>query len=229
MSLHLLTQAMRLYLKAKECPLPVKYGPPRATEFSLRPRIVFERDRERGDSFDGAKARGLNPVQQIQRTGCLCTIVCKSDKPHAKIFDHEAECDQAARLVVLGLRECLHSEPGDDPWLGIVGPTTFSISAAGLLGADKLGAIQQLQERAAAVYQIRFTFDIGITEQNWVGEGLPEGNLGRLETVLQTLRQIAPGQPGVSDMPDLPGTTDDPSVPGVFGSLPRAIARIIHG
>lgn len=156
MSLYVLTQQLREFLKRKGCPLPVEYGPVRESEFHLRPKIVFERDRNLGDSALGGKARGVYPVTAVLRIGCVCTIVAKSSRSGAAIYDHEFMAEQCAKLVILGLRECAQS------W-----PTTYEITSIGYITP----ALPQ--EWPALVYQIKFMLDCGVVDQEWTGDVLP--------------------------------------------------------
>ena len=204
MSLRTLTRAMQLYLQNRGCPLPVEYGPMREADFNLRQRIVFERDRSGGDQFVGPRARGISPVQQVQRVGCFCTIVGKSSAAGADMASHEAVCDQAASLVALGLRECLQSEPCEFPWMGMCGPTLWEITRAGLLAPSAMPPLRDIQWWSAAVYQIAFWFDVGIAEQNWQGEGPQIASVGSFSTILQSL--------GV----------------GIKQALPRALVRVFN-
>ena len=214
--LHTISTCLREYLKAKACPLRVIYGPERRDVALTDPRIVIERDRDRGDTFSGPRGNRHHRVSETQAIGAVLRVFAKSALPGAAVHDHERQADQAAGLVVVGLREIICSAPpGLTAWQGKVGPTLWTITGAGLLSAQE-HAQRDLQTWTGVVYEITFAVDRGVVgDVNWIGETPAEAAIGGEGGI-----EIKSGTLSVTGSGGATATSDD---------LPEAKTEITNG
>jgi len=152
-------------LKAQGCPLPVVYGPERQGLGAALPasRIVFERDRSRGDVAKPGKARTSNPRMVAARAmGAVCRIYAQSTLTGAAGHDHERLADQAVDLVTVALHKVIGRRQ-----------TEWAISSAKLLSREEL-ALRGLEVWPGVVYEMRFAVDRGVFDATWAGEAVEE-------------------------------------------------------
>lgn len=159
-------------LKARGCPFPVIYGPeprgPTAAGFA-RSRIVFERDRARGDNSAPARSEHRNPkMHGIRALGAVVRIFAAATKVGSTLHDHEFIADQAADLSIVAIRKTVSAMQ-----------TLLSWGPAGFLSADALN-LHGLGEWPGVVYELRFAVDRGIYDRTWQGDAEPNQDTWKL-------------------------------------------------
>jgi hypothetical protein len=158
-SIHAVSQAVRAEFSRRLFPHAVVYGPERTKPDVFRARVVFERDRSKGDAIvpppTGRGAQVDPDVPYCRRVRGVATVYAVSPASGAGAHDHEAACDRACDGVLTALyRVCK----------GFM----LEISESRLMRSDEWNDVETWTGCAAV---IRFSVLARVRETDYVGRG----------------------------------------------------------
>ena len=151
-------------LQERKFPVTVVYGPERTLREAWHSAlIVFERDREQGDTIDVVRGTQRNARRRYTRgVGVKVTVYAKSGVSGAMVHEHEREAD----AIVDGLVTQL------DRWAveGKAAPLEWTESR--FLTPEE---VDESELGAGAVYRLRFRVGRGVDERDYEGSAQPTG------------------------------------------------------
>jgi hypothetical protein len=155
-------------LSTRGVPYPVVYGPERMAQTVLAsPHIVFRRDRQQGEDYRAPKTTKQNPpLDHVRAMAVQCLVYGKSLLPGATVADHERVADKVVDQVLLALRAVVNERQ-----------TEWAYRSGRMLSETDL-AEQGLEAWPGAVYELRFTIDRGVRNENYAGEYADEATIG---------------------------------------------------
>jgi hypothetical protein len=183
-------RALGAKLTARGFPVPVKYGPERATPngpvTSAATRVVVERDRGTSETFEPPKGQQVNPRKLATRTlGAKATIYARSNKPGAMVQEHEALCDQIVNALFVALYE----------WAAAEKLTAVKIVDAKYVAASELN---DLETWPGVIYVLRWGVPTGVFTLDYAGDARPEGEASGVSNTTQVfLTGAAGGDPEI--------------------------------
>lgn len=147
-------------LAAQEFPCNVVYGPDRFERQNFRTVVVLERDRQRGDSFEGPQGQQRNTRRLGQRqVGCLATIFAQSPKMGARVNEHEHLADQivdALHCALINWRTATRS--------------SVTFTGGRFAGPNDLPG--NFESLPGVVYLLQFSVARGVEDRKFDGSGL---------------------------------------------------------
>jgi hypothetical protein len=187
-----ISKEIAIELSAKLVPHPVIYGPERAPTSMASPRIVIERDRDGGDTYEAPKARTPNPKMVfVRQVGVVLRVFGKSPVNGAAVYDHERDADLVVDRLMVALHKVVRARSNQ-----------YEVKSAGLLSAAAAKQVG-LEYWPGAIYEVRLTIDRAVTDVTWTGAAHATASMGgahgvRFGTVL------TPGGDavGASELPD---------------------------
>ena len=166
------------YLAAKRCPFEVVDGPERrGTVTFARERVVIERDQDVGDGFDENRISKRNPATYLTRLiGCKVTIYARAPNAGAFYWEHQRRAERVLDLVLANLYE-----------IAKIRRNLCSFKSGRFVDAPDL---KPTETPGGAIYELKFTFDRGVTNNDWLGDPpftdlvIPEGMIKNTVKVL---------------------------------------------
>lgn len=156
--IHYVGVDLKADLAAHKCPFDVVDGPEfRPTTTGARERIVIEHDPNGGDAFGASHKQGPGPPRTVwvRTVAYKVTIYAKETHPGAAYWEHKQRADRVLDLVLVGLYQ-----------VAKVRANIFQVkSGKFVLPVD----LKASETPGFAVYELLFTFDRGVTDQNWDG------------------------------------------------------------
>ena len=163
-------------LRTRGVPLVVVDGPePENTTTWGRERIVIERDREAAGVFGAPRSQSLNPKRYFNLTEpWKITIYAQSARVGSTVAEHERRVMNVARCVMNALKYVAAVRKN-----GFDGGTFQLITPPDLVGAQRPGG---------AVCELKFTWEHGAQDVDFVGEAKPTGTIttGAHTTIVRT-------------------------------------------
>lgn len=162
------TDDLRSALSDRGVPYPIVYGPERMQQTLLaEPHIVITRDRQQGETFKPPKTTKQNPpLDHVRAMAVRCLVYGKSRLPGATVADHERVADKVADQIVLAMRAIVNERQ-----------TEWVIIGGRMLNDTDLQE-EGLEAWPGAVYELRFTIDRGVRNENYAGEYADESTIG---------------------------------------------------
>lgn len=156
--IHYVGVELQANLKAHLCPFEVIDGPERRpTTTGARERIVVEYDPSGGDRFGASLNQGPGPPRGLltRTVAYKLTIYAKSPSPGASAWEHRQRAERVLDLVLVGLYQVAKVRKNVVQWQSgkFVDPPNLKAS----------------ETPGYATYELFFTFDRGVTDQNWDG------------------------------------------------------------
>lgn len=148
-------------LAGRKCPIKVIDGPEhnRKTTTGARERIVIEHDMQSGDTF-GPKHVSDNrqPAKSITVfVAAKITIYAQCPSKNAIYWEHVRRAEKIRDMVVFALREVI-----------VQRKNTYNFRGGKFVYPDDL---KESETPGGAAYELYFTVDRGITDNNWDDTG----------------------------------------------------------
>lgn len=156
--IHAIGQDLSAALAARRCPIRVYDGTDRSvgTNVSVKPeRITIERD-ESGDTFRlpaGASPRANPPLRGIRNIGVKLRIFAQSPIAGAKTYEHERRLERILDILFCSIYEVAATRKNG-----------VSISGGRFVRSDDT---KDGDSRVGAEYELRLTWERGITDTPW--------------------------------------------------------------
>ena len=159
------------------CPFAVVDGPEQVTPATWgRRRIVIEHD-DGGDTFASPRNAKTNPrLYQIRNIGIKLTIYAQSTSTGARPFEHRRLAEQVVDQVVVALMD-----------IAAVRKNGIAFTGGKFFKPDDL---EKSESPPGVAYELRLTFERGITGVTWAGEAAAETTItaGRVRSVTKVSR-----------------------------------------
>jgi hypothetical protein len=135
--------------------LPIVYGPERTRRTSQHAtHVVFQRDREKGDTFAAPDGRGRYPEYRgVRVIGCTAWVVARSSRSGARVEDHEELSD----IIVDGIHSALYR------WASEAN-SRMTIDGGRFLRRDELDG-GELETFDGTVYELSFAVARGVYDR----------------------------------------------------------------
>ncbi len=195
--IHEIGRELEAALLAQGCPFKVVDGPEAAKPVTYRDGlIVIERDEDSGDSFVEPKSQTINPkMYAVRNIGVKLTIYAQSAAAGAAPFEHRRRAEHVLDCVIVALIDIRAARKNGLKWSGgrFVQPADLEKSAA----------------IAGATYELKLTWERGITKKTWAGGIRPEFTITADNLTSTTLVSRAFG----------PDDDNDPNTPPAIAEL----------
>lgn len=160
--IHEIGRELEAALLAQGCPFKVVDGPEATAPVTYRDsRIVIERDEAAGDSFVLPASQTINPkMYAVRNIAVKITIYAQSAAAGAVPFEHRRRVERVLDMVIISMIEIAAIRKNGIKFTGgrFVQPTDL----------EKSEAI------AGATYELKLTFERGVTKKTWAGAIQPE-------------------------------------------------------
>ena len=159
-----MANAIGALLQTRGYPVAVEYGP-EVTMRELRgsPVIVFERDRDGGDTVGPPVASPSSPVTKrmshVRGAGVLVHVYASSAIANARVNEHEALCDQLVDALLVELHR----------WRAREYAGHIAIVESRMLTSDEVDGSPL--PTAGAVYRLRFLLPRAVFDLDYSGDG----------------------------------------------------------
>lgn len=181
--LHELAKSLGARLKTQGVPLPVISGPERAGS-NVHERIVVERDRNAGDTFESTIGQHLNPKSPCTNVmGCLLRVYAKSPIAGATVSDHERRADAVVDRAIAALDRILRGQRRN--W--------WETASGKFVAPEDLAGTETWP---GALYELRFTVKRSVLDLTWPTAANPAGAArptGTFEGVIKKVDISLPG------------------------------------
>ncbi len=195
--IHEIGRELEAALLARGCPFKVVDGPEATQPVTYRDsRIVIERDEDAGDSFTTPKSQSINPrMYAVRNIGVKLTIYAQSVAAGAAPFEHRRRAEHALDMVVVALID-----------IAAARKNAMRITGGRLVQPIDL---EKSEAVAGAVYELKLTWERGITQKTWAGAIRPEFEITADNLTSTTLVSRAFG----------PDDDNDPSTPPAIAEV----------
>lgn len=184
-----LTRAVAAELRRRKFPGPCVYGALRApTRHDLVHFVIFERDREAGDSIDAAIASTPQAAENkrpfSRALAGRVTVYARSPKPGATEEDHEQEVDDVTDGVLTAMRRVCVS-----------GKVPLAITSCRLFTAEEFNADRPNEQWPGSVARVTFNVAGPVREVDYRGVGPLTGVVDDVANDVEAELVAAPDDP----------------------------------
>lgn len=168
--IHAIGQDLSAALAARRCPIRVFDASDieQVTNVSVKPeRITIERDEDAGDSFRaprGATPRANPQLRGVRNIGVKLTVYAQSPAAGAKAYEHERRAERILDLLYCSIQDVASARKNG-----------VEIKGGKFVRSEDAKASDV---KGGATYELRLTWERGITDKPWDDVLQPEITVG---------------------------------------------------